>query len=115
MAEFVQCDALQIDLDLKRIGVAGRQVPPDRDGGGRDLAARPARGHAVAGVPLPGAAPYAVPADSYFVLGDNREDSHDSRFWGAVPHANIKGTAIYIWFSAGSGKTRWGRVGQTIR
>ncbi len=65
--------------------------------------------------PLPGQPPYVVPANSYFVLGDNREASHDSRYWGAVPRANIRGTAIYIWFSSGNGKTRWGRVGQTIR
>lgn len=40
-----------------------------------------------------------VPADQYFVLGDNRDFSLDSRFWGFVPFENIKGSAIMVWFS----------------
>jgi signal peptidase I len=38
--------------------------------------------------------PYTVPADSYFVLGDNPDKSSDSRFWGAVPRKNILGKVI---------------------
>jgi len=43
--------------------------------------------------------PYEVPPDEYFVLGDNRDDSRDSRFWGCVPLENIKGKAIFVYWS----------------
>jgi signal peptidase I len=51
-----------------------------------------------------------IPADSYFVLGDNRNDSEDSRYWGLVPREAIVGKPFLIYFSmnladSGSGQT----------
>jgi len=43
-------------------------------------------------------APVTVPPNSYYVLGDNRDNSHDSRFWGFVPRDLVKGTARTIWW-----------------
>lgn len=45
--------------------------------------------------------PVVVPADHYFFLGDNRDESYDSRFWGFVPRHYVKGRAFVIYWSYG--------------
>jgi len=64
---------------------------------------------------------YVVPADHVFVMGDNRANSNDSRYWGSVPIKNIKGKALFIWLSYRDwtpthwGGIRWDRIGNFVK
>lgn len=57
-----------------------------------------------------------VPLGTVFVLGDNRDNSKDSRYWGFVPIDYIKGRAMFIWYSAGEpeGGVRTKRLFQSV-
>jgi signal peptidase I len=76
--------------------------------------------------------PLVVPAKQYFVLGDNRYCSIDSRHWGFLPEANIRGRVVRVYWSSlpelssfydpcngetreGFNAVRWGRVGHAVR
>jgi signal peptidase I len=53
---------------------------------------------------------YRVPDSHVFVMGDNRDNSSDSRKWGVVPLENIKGKALFIWWSV-----QRSRIGKVIQ
>jgi signal peptidase I len=57
-----------------------------------------------------------VPANSYFMMGDNRDDSNDSRFWGFVPRENIIGTPAFVYMSIDSPGDVWepGHMGDRL-
>lgn len=57
-----------------------------------------------------------IPEDSYFAMGDNREESADSRYWGFVPKENLWGKAKFIYFSFdwNTFKFHWDRIGTTF-
>ncbi len=65
--------------------------------------------------------PIKVPKDSYFAMGDNRDRSLDSRFWGFVHQKDMVGRALILYFSWDSGAEnplnhiRWTRLGKIIR
>ena len=78
--------------------------------------------------------PLVVPPGHYFMMGDNRYCSKDSRYWGIVPRANLKGRPLIVYYSYTPGgppdpcsgeqsdrplsfitDIRWGRLGHVIR
>lgn len=63
--------------------------------------------------------PIVVPADSFFMMGDSRDNSHDSRMWGFLPRVNVRGTPMVVYFSYDQEswrplpfltEVRWGRL-----
>jgi signal peptidase I len=63
--------------------------------------------------------PVTVPDDHYFMMGDNRDNSQDSRYWGFLPRSYVKGKALFVYFSFGDDASglsgmltgiRWGRM-----
>jgi signal peptidase I len=60
--------------------------------------------------------PIVVPPEHLFVLGDNRDRSYDSRFWGFVPLDDVKGKAVFLYWSwdGYDRRVRWERIGDVV-
>ena len=67
--------------------------------------------------------PVTVPDRQFFVMGDNRDNSQDSRYWGFLPASYVKGRALFIYFSIEEGASmvslaggvRWSRLFDRVR
>ena len=105
-----------VELRAKKVYIDGKPIdepyvrylfPPPPEGSTTDFDLRNTYG------------PATVPADHYFMMGDNRDNSQDSRYWGFMPRDYVKGKALFIYFSFGEegsgvtgllGNARWSRI-----
>jgi len=67
------------------------------------------------GIPRDNFGPVTVPAGKFFVMGDNRDQSYDSRYWGFADERDVKGQATFIYWSRNNDWPRWDRMGHFLR
>ncbi len=104
----------------KNLYINGKFVPLPRYGKHSDNRIYPAEV-----TPRDNFGPFVVPANHYFMMGDNRDNSNDSRFWGPVPDSLIRGEALIIYWSWNKeipfwepirkvSSIRWRRIGKFV-
>lgn len=98
-----------VEVRDKRLYINGEEVP-DPHASFTDTRTRDA-------VPRDHFGPVVVPAGKFFVMGDNRDQSYDSRYWGFANERDVKGQATFIYWSWDSQQhwVRWDRFGHFIR
>ncbi|MDY6850649.1 MAG: signal peptidase I [Thermodesulfobacteriota bacterium] len=100
-----------IEVRNKRLYINGKSVP-DEHAHFDDRSSAP-----IMVKPLDNFGPVTVPADKLFVMGDNRNHSHDSRYWGFVDMEEVRGKAVLIYWSwkfLDSWQVRWNRLGNLV-
>lgn len=99
--EWVEHKGVRVDEELDGHRYATYRDPEFLDGGALDF---PESGDS-----------FTVPEGTVFALGDNRDHSYDSRSFGPVPLANVKGKALFVWWSQQPKGIRWDRIGKPIQ
>ena len=91
----------QIDIHDGTVWISGRKLEEPYTTGPTELPYPSELLQPFRGVPL------TVPQDKYFVMGDNRGNSYDSRYWGCVPRSSIIGTPVAIYMSVDAQGDAW--------
>jgi signal peptidase I len=94
-----------IDIRENSVWINGKRLPEDYTLGRTERVGPMAFTGAFAGQQQ--VMPYRVPQNCYFAMGDNREHSFDSRYWGCVPRQNIIGTPVMIYMSLAAPADAW--------
>jgi signal peptidase I len=113
-----------VELRSKRVFINGKQLTEPYVYYLEDPPAVPQEGDMASEIQTSGDprvtyGPVTVPPGHYFVMGDNRDNSQDSRYWGFLPRENIKGRGLVIYWSydpeAGFSGLHWTRILRQVR